>query len=120
MKDTYKYALAILAVVAICASAFIISPNAKFNGSDNAGTAAILQIQPNYTRWAIPWWTPPPETESMLFALQAAIGGAIIGYYVGTIRAENKEGTGSRRAHGSEEGGRTGGSHEQAQARKDG
>ncbi len=90
MKDVYKYALAILGVVLICVAAFVLNPGAKFNGSDNAGTAAIMKIQPAYQRWAIPWWTPPPETESMLFALQAAIGGGIIGYYVGTTRA-NKD-----------------------------
>ncbi len=39
---------------------------------------------PNFQPWAHPIWTPPsPEIESLLFALQAAIGAGVIGYVLG-------------------------------------
>ncbi len=87
MKDRYKYALAIVLMVAIFAIPFIISPNAKFGGADVAGSAAIQEQQPDYQRWALPLWQPPPETESMLFALQAALGAGLIGYFIGHEKA---------------------------------
>ncbi|VVB57270.1 Cobalt transport protein CbiN [uncultured archaeon] len=87
MKDWQKYLLALAVVVAIFAIPFVVNGSAKFGGADMAGSAAIEQQQPGYQRWVVPLWTPPPETESMLFALQAAIGGSIIGYFVGHERA---------------------------------
>ena len=87
MKDRYKYTLAIVLMVALFAIPFVINGTAKFGGADNAGSAAVMAQQPGYQRWAIPWWTPPPETESMLFALEAAIGALIIGYFIGHEKA---------------------------------
>ncbi len=90
MKDRYKYALAILLMVAIFAIPFIVNPTAKFGGSDDAGAKAVLQTNPNYQPWVQPLWKPPPETESMLFALQAALGALIIGYFIGHERARQE------------------------------
>lgn len=87
MKDWQKYILALAAVVAIFSIPFVINGTAKFGGADVAGTQAIVNQQPSYTRWATPWWTPPPETESMLFALQAALGAGLIGYFIGHEKA---------------------------------
>ena len=33
--------------------------------------------------WFHSLWTPPPETESLLFAVQAAIGASIIFWFIG-------------------------------------
>ena len=87
MKDWQKYILALAAVVAIFAIPFVINPEAKFGGADMAGTAAVQTQQPGYQPWVQPLWRPPPETESMLFALQAAIGALIIGYFIGHEKA---------------------------------
>ncbi len=87
LKDWQKYLLALAAVVIIFAIPFLLNPNAKFGGADDAGSKAIQAQQPGFVRWAAPWWTPPPETESMLFALQAAIGALIIGYFIGYEKA---------------------------------
>ncbi|WP_421077457.1 energy-coupling factor ABC transporter substrate-binding protein [Methanothermococcus sp. Ax23] len=59
-----------------------------FGGSDDAGGEAIEEMNPNYHPWFHPIWEPPSgEIESLLFALQAAIGAIIIGYYIGYFKA---------------------------------
>lgn len=60
--------------------------NGKFNGSDDAGSSAIESSVPGFKPWAHPFWTPPsPEIESLLFALQAALGAGVIGYVLGRV-----------------------------------
>lgn len=55
----------------------------SWGGSDGAGMEAIPSHNPNYEPWVDPIWTPPSgEVESVLFSIQAAIGGGIIGYYL--------------------------------------
>ena len=55
-----------------------------FKGSDDLGTEAILAGHPGTQPWAHPIWTPPSsEVESLLFALQAALGAGILGYVIG-------------------------------------
>ncbi|MBS3069699.1 energy-coupling factor ABC transporter substrate-binding protein [Candidatus Micrarchaeota archaeon] len=84
----HLYLLALLAIVALFALPFLLNPDAQFGGADNAGRDLIAQQDPNYTPWYSSWWQPPPETESMLFALQAAIGAIIIGYFIGYERGK--------------------------------
>ncbi len=56
----------------------------SFGGSDDQGSAAVASSVKNFKPWAHPLWTPPsPEIESLLFALQAAIGAGVIGYVLG-------------------------------------
>lgn len=88
MKRRTWYVIGFALVIGICASAFIISPNGSFSGSDDQGPQKILQIDPNYVVWFHNLWTPPPETESLLFAVQAAIGAAIIGFFIGNERGK--------------------------------
>ena len=83
MKHNTWYIIGFAMVVIICASAFIISPSGTFGGSDDQGPEKILQIDPNYVVWFHSLWTPPPETESLLFAVQAAIGASIIFWFIG-------------------------------------
>ena len=55
-----------------------------FGGTDNQAQAAIGQIAPHYERWFEPLLEPASgQIESLLFALQAAIGAGIIGYWLG-------------------------------------
>jgi cobalt/nickel transport protein len=83
-----KKAIVLLCMVAI----IIIFPLALYNGkgedqgyfegSDDAGSSAIEAT--GYVPWVHSLWTPPSgEIESLLFALQAAIGAIIIGYVLG-------------------------------------
>ncbi|EHP87384.1 energy-coupling factor ABC transporter substrate-binding protein [Methanotorris formicicus] len=60
-----------------------------FGGSDDVGTEAIEAT--GYHPWFHPIWEPPSgEIESLLFALQAAIGAIIIGYYIGYYNAKRQ------------------------------
>lgn len=53
-----------------------------FEGSDDQGTELIEST--GYVPWVHSLWEPPSsEIESLLFALQAAIGALIIGYVLG-------------------------------------
>lgn len=58
-----------------------------FSGADNQAEAAIQEIRPDYEPWFHPLWEPPSgEIESLLFALQAALGAGFLGYYLGLRR----------------------------------
>jgi|ADurb_Met_03_Slu_FD_contig_21_1542218_length_2199_multi_9_in_0_out_0_3 cobalt/nickel transport protein len=70
-------------IIAICVAAFMLQPGAEFGGADGQGEEEIGNINPDYQPWFESLWTPPGETESLLFALQAAIGAVIIGYFIG-------------------------------------
>lgn len=71
---------------------WVIEPGeAAFQGSDQQAQAEISRLAPDYQPWAKPLFTPPgSEIESLLFALQAALGAGLLGYWLGraTARAE--------------------------------
>ncbi|OWT32361.1 cobalt ABC transporter substrate-binding protein CbiN [Methanobrevibacter sp. 87.7] len=53
-----------------------------FGGADDQGSDAVSEI--GYHPWFESLWEPPSgEVESLLFAVQAAIGAIIIGYAFG-------------------------------------
>jgi cobalt/nickel transport protein len=55
-----------------------------FAGADAQAEQVITKIDPSYRPWAKPLLEPPSgEIESLLFALQAALGASFIGYYIG-------------------------------------
>jgi len=60
----------------------VVAPGiGSWGGADGAGMAAVQDHHPEYEPWFETVWTPPSgEIESVLFSLQAAIGGGIIGY----------------------------------------
>lgn len=56
----------------------------EFGGADGHAEEAITQIDKNYKPWFSPLIEPASgEIESLLFALQAALGSAVIFYYIG-------------------------------------
>jgi len=68
-----------------------VLPEAEWSGADGQGMELIAENL-NYEPWMEPIWEPPSgEIESLLFALQAAIGSLIIGYYFGLLKGR-KEG----------------------------
>lgn len=90
-------------IVGVIALLFIIQffygmavhPNAEFAGADSQAENVISSINPNYQPWdpGLPTFKPPSgEIESLLFALQAAIGALVIGYFFGYYRGKNKAG----------------------------
>jgi cobalt/nickel transport protein len=56
----------------------------SWGGTDAAAVETVESVDPGYEPWFRSLWTPPSgEVESLLFSLQAAIGGLVIGYYIG-------------------------------------
>lgn len=88
MKVRYWYAIGFAVIIVICLSAFVLAPGAEFGGADGQGESQIQEIDPEYTPWFESLWSPPAETESMLFALQAAIGALIIAFFIGNERGK--------------------------------
>lgn len=87
-----KYLALILAVVALFVVPFIINPNAEFGGTDGQGPEAIEGE--GYTPWVDPMAYQPDDLgERLLFSLQVGLGGAVLGYFVGseTGKVVNKE-----------------------------
>lgn len=59
-----------------------------FGGADGAAGEAIEET--GYKPWFSSIWEPPSgEIESLLFALQAAIGAIIIGYVLGYYKGQD-------------------------------
>lgn len=88
MKGTTWLLLAIVILLAIVP--IFMNPGSEFGGADGKAEEVIAEIQPDVQPWVQPIWEPPGgETESLLFALQAAIGAALIGYYFGLKKGEN-------------------------------
>jgi len=87
-----KNIILLVLVIAIAVIPFFLQRKAEFAGADDRATEAIAQIKPDYKPWFSPIWEPPSgEIESLLFALQAAIGSLIIGYYIGYVRGRKKK-----------------------------
>lgn len=82
--------LVIVAVITI--TPLIIQSGAEFGGADNQAEEVIFEIKPEYEPWFESIWEPPSgEIESLLFALQAAIGSGFVCYYLGYSRGRKKE-----------------------------
>jgi len=80
--NTKHYVILVIAVVVLFAAPLLFLPDAEFGGADGAASDVISEE--GYGPWFSPIWEPPSgEIESLLFALQAAIGALIIGYFVG-------------------------------------
>ncbi len=78
-------------VILLAVIPLIFLQNAEFEGADGQAEDVIGEIAPNYEPWFHAIWEPPSgEIESLLFALQAAIGAIVIGYVIGYGRARKK------------------------------
>lgn len=59
-------------------------PAQRFAGADARAQQAITMIAPSYRPWFTPVFEPASgEITSLLFALQAAAGAGVIGYWLG-------------------------------------
>jgi len=84
-----KNIILILLVILIVVFPLVIVKDSEFSGADGEAEGLIGEINPTYEPWFSAFWEPPSgEIESLLFALQAALGAGFIGYYIGYKRGE--------------------------------
>ncbi|MBB0992674.1 energy-coupling factor ABC transporter substrate-binding protein [Dietzia sp. SLG510A3-30A2] len=95
-----KY-LSVWVLVGLVAAAFAIAvfslvygagTGGQFEGADGQAEGTISEVAPDYEPWFDPLWPElPGEVESGVFALQAAIGGGIVGYGLGVLRTRSRQ-----------------------------
>lgn len=97
----YKYTLELLAGIAIAGFCIMFlytsatMSGAEFAGSDNVGSGLIARLSGTPVESfqpLIPQWEPPSgEIEACLFALQAAVGGILVGGVFGYWCGQKKQ-----------------------------
>lgn len=99
MSKNLKLTLVLLLIcVLIIIVPLMFVKNSEFAGADGAAKDAITEINPSYETWASPIMEPPGgETESLLFALQAALGAGVLGYGFGVLRERNRKEKGKKK-----------------------
>lgn len=81
--------VAIIAIVPMIMYSGLGEDQGYFSGADSAASEIIEES--GYEPWFSSFWEPPSgEIESLLFALQAAIGAIIIGYFIGYWNGKSK------------------------------
>ncbi len=89
-------AVALLAVAVAFGSLMIgAAGGGTFTGTDSTVSSQIEES--GYRPWAQPLTSLPPEVESGLFALQAALGAGILGFVLGTLRERRRARSGRPR-----------------------
>ena len=84
------FLVAIIAIIPLTMYSGLGEDEGFFGGADGAAGEAIEET--GYEPWFESFWEPPSgEIESLLFALQAAIGAIIIGYVLGYYNGRAKE-----------------------------
>jgi cobalt/nickel transport protein len=88
-----KNLVLVLLVLALLAFPLLVKTGAEFTGADDQAEKVIAQLQPDYEPWFKSLWEPPSgEVETLLFALQAALGAGFIGYFLGYRKARHEQG----------------------------
>lgn len=84
--------LGICAIILLVTYPLATITDSDFGGADSLGSEVVAEIAPEFeAEWVTNWWAPPGgETESMLFAVQAAAGGIFIGYFFGFMKGRQK------------------------------
>jgi cobalt/nickel transport protein len=79
-------------VIALAVLPLFIARDAEFGGADGLAEEAIGEINTEYEPWFSPIFEPASgEIESLLFALQAAIGAGVIGYGLGYMKGKSNK-----------------------------
>lgn len=84
-----KKATIIIIISSLIILPLLITQNSDFMGTDDRAVTAIQEVDKNYK----PWFNgiklvESKEISSTFFGIQAAIGAAAIGYYVGYMRGK--------------------------------
>ena len=92
MKLWQKNLILVLLVVLIAAVPLWLCRDAEFGGADGLAEELIVETHPDYEPWFSPIFEPASgEIESLLFALQAALGAGVIGFVLGRMTAKKPE-----------------------------
>ena len=79
-------------VIVLAVLPLITLKNAEFAGADGLAETAITEINPDYGPWFSSLYEPASgEIESLLFAVQAALGAGVAGFILGRITAKKGE-----------------------------
>lgn len=88
-----KNLILVLLVLFLMTFPLLFKADAEFGGADGLAEEVIAQVQPGYEPWFKSLWEPPSdEVESLLFALQAALGAGFIGYFLGYRKGRSEKG----------------------------
>ena len=94
MKLWKKNLILIAIVVLIAVIPLVFLKDAEFGGADGLAEEAITEIAPDYEPWYSSLLEPASgEIESLLFALQAALGAGVVGFVLGRVTAKKPEKT---------------------------
>ena len=87
-RRTLVTVLLVLGVLALFALPLALDGgHSAYKGTDSTATQIVQQEDPGYTPWFSSVFKPKSkEVESGLFALQAALGGGVLGYALGRLR----------------------------------
>lgn len=87
MKKNIKVVIVCSVLILLIAAApLLLVKGSEFGGADGKAEEVISNVNPDYKPWAEPVIAPPGgETESLLFCLQAALGGGVFGFGMGYL-----------------------------------
>jgi cobalt/nickel transport protein len=97
MKKSTVNILLVLALVVIFVVSFVVGgqytdSEERFAGTDATATATIEENHPDFEPWFQPFFAPESgEVESGLFALQAALGGTVLGFAIGVLYGRRRK-----------------------------
>lgn len=83
----------ILLLIVLCLSIYplVMQNGSEFSGADDQLGEKISELNPDYKPWFTAFWEPPSsEVESLLFAVQAALGAGFLGYFFGYYKGRRE------------------------------
>lgn len=92
MKVWQKNVILLVLVVLIAMVPLWLLRDAPFEGADGAAMELVEEAMPGYEAWFEPVLEPASgEVESLIFAVQAAIGSGVVCFILGRITARKPE-----------------------------